>query len=144
MSILPRTAGPAAIFFWSHGVFVKLFLLGIAGAAGALARYALAGLVQRFGNGSFPYGTMVVNLLGCFLFGIIWALAEERMLISSQTRIILLVGFMGAFTTFSTFAFETTQMLRDSEWTFAAINMVFHNVLGILVLVIGMRVGRLF
>jgi CrcB protein len=125
-------------------VFLKLLMLGIAGAAGALARYALAGVVQRLGNGSFPYGTLAVNLLGCFLFGLIWALAEDRLLISSQTRLILLVGFMGAFTTFSTFAFETTQMLRDSEWMFAAVNMVFHNVLGILVLVVGLRVGRLF
>ncbi len=125
-------------------MFFKLCLLGIAGAAGALARYALAGLVQRFTTASFPYGTMVVNLLGCFLFGLIWALAEDRLLISSQTRIILLVGFMGAFTTFSTFAFETTQMLRDSEWMLAAVNIAFHNVVGILVLVIGLRVGRLF
>ncbi|MFA5864706.1 MAG: fluoride efflux transporter CrcB [Phycisphaerae bacterium] len=123
---------------------LKLIYLGLAGAAGALARYALAGVVQRFTNGAFPWGTLVVNLLGCFLFGLIWALAEDRFLISSQTRIILLVGFMGAFTTFSSFAFETTQMLRDSEWLWAGFNIAFQNLIGILFLVVGMRVGRLF
>ncbi len=122
----------------------KLLFIGLAGAAGALARYALAGFVQRFGNGSFPFGTVVVNLLGCFLFGLVWALAEDRLIISSQMRIILLVGFMGAFTTFSTFAFETTQMLRDAQWFSAVVNLTVQNVIGILALIVGLRIGRLF
>jgi fluoride exporter len=123
---------------------VKVLLIGVAGAAGALARYGLSGLVQRFGNGTFPWGTLVVNLTGCFLFGLIWSIGEDRIAIGGHLRIILLVGFMGAFTTFSTLAFETTQMLRDAEWLRAGFNVAFHNIVGILVLIVGLKVGRLF
>ena len=94
----------------------QIVLLAVAGAAGTLARYWLSGFVHRVCGASFPWGTLAVNVVGCLLFGFFWTLAEERMLISSQTRIVVLTGFMGAFTTFSTFAFETAQMLSDAEW----------------------------
>jgi fluoride exporter len=121
----------------------KLALLAVAGAAGTLARYGLSGLVQRWHPTSFPWGTLAVNGLGCLLFGIIWALSEERMLIGGSARMVLLVGFMGAFTTFSTFAFETTQMLDDSQWMMAASNLIVQNVCGIILLLVGIAVGRL-
>ena len=81
---------------------------------------------------------------GAWLFGVVWSLAEERMLISGATRSVLLVGFMGAFTTFSTFAFETGQMLDDSQWLTAAANLLAQNVLGVALVLVGMAVGRLF
>jgi CrcB protein len=121
----------------------KLAWLAGAGAVGTLARYGLSGLVQRLLPTEFPWGTLAVNALGCLLFGIVWSLAEERMLISGQTRIILLIGFMGAFTTFSTFAFETGQMLDDSEWLLAAANILLQNVLGIFLVLAGMALGKL-
>src|SRR5690349_844226 len=89
----------------------RLLLLGATGAVGTLARYWLSGIVQRIAGAGFPWGTLVVNGLGCFVFGFVWTLAEDRLLIGGQTRLILLVGFMGAFTTFSTYIFETQQML---------------------------------
>jgi fluoride exporter len=122
----------------------KLTLLAIAGAVGTLARYWLSGLVQRLQPTLFPWGTFAVNGLGCFLFGIVWALAEERMVISGQTRLILLVGFMGAFTTFSTFAFETSQLLDDSQWLLASANILLQNVLGIALVLLGIALGRAF
>ena len=122
----------------------RLTWLAVAGAVGTLARYGLSGMVQRLQPTLFPWGTFAVNGLGCLLFGIIWALAEERMIISGQTRLILLVGFMGAFTTFSTFAFETSQMLDDSQWLFAAANLLVQNVLGIALVLLGIAMGRLF
>lgn len=122
----------------------EIVLLGIAGALGALSRYGLSGMVQWLFGERFAWGTLVVNGLGCFLFGFIWMLAaEERMLISGQTRFIVLTGFMGAFTTFSTFAFETTRYLNDSQWTLAAGNLIGQNVLGLLCVFIGMAAGRL-
>ena len=111
---------------------------------GTLARYGLGGLVQRLQPSAFPWGTLVVNALGCFLFGIVWTLAEERMVISGQTRLILLIGFMGSFTTFSTYAFETSQMLDDSEWLLAAVNLLAQNVLGVVLVLVGIAVGRIF
>ena len=117
--------------------------LAVAGAAGTLCRYGLSGLVSRLASEKFPWGTLAVNALGCFLFGVVWTIAaEDRMLISSETRTILLVGFMGAFTTFSTFAFETGGMLRDSEWWPAAANLLAHNLLGLACIFLGFAVGR--
>jgi CrcB protein len=121
----------------------RLVLLAIAGAVGTLARYWLGGLVQRIAGESFPWGTLVVNVLGCLLFGLVWPLAEERMLISGQTRIVILVGFMGAFTTFSTFAFETEQMLSDVEWVRGLGNIALQNVLGIAAVGLGFVIGRI-
>ncbi len=121
----------------------KLLALAVAGTLGTLARYGLGGLVQRLHESAFPWGTLVVNALGCFLFGVVWALAEERLVISGETRLVLLVGFMGAFTTFSTYAFETSAMLRDAEWLLAAGNLLAHNVLGIACFFVGVALGRL-
>jgi fluoride exporter len=120
----------------------ELTLLAVFGALGTLARYGLSGWVQRLGGAGFPWGTLAVNALGCLLFGLVWALAEERLLISGQTRFILLTGFMGAFTTFSTFAFESSQMLRDGEWLLAGLNLVAQNLLGLLCMAAGIAVGR--
>ncbi len=121
----------------------KLLLIAAAGAVGTLARYGLSGVVQRFTNSELPWGTVAVNLLGCLVFGTFWSLMESRLSISGETRTIILVGFMGAFTTFSTFAFETTQMLRDSQWLWAAGNLTVQNFVGIAALFLGLAIGRL-
>jgi fluoride exporter len=120
----------------------KLLLLALAGALGTLARYGLGGLVQSHVGKVFPWGTVVVNLLGCLLFGLVWASLEERWPTSGETRAIILIGFMGAFTTFSTFMFETQQLLRDAEWLWAAGYFTLHNVGGFVALVAGLAVGR--
>ncbi len=122
----------------------QLGLLAVAGALGTLCRYGMSGFLQRVCGVGFPWGTMAVNLLGCLLFGFIWTLAEERLIISGQTRFIVLTGFMGAFTTFSTFAFESDALLRDSEWLLAAGNILGQNVLGMLCVFLGFFIGRLF
>jgi fluoride exporter len=123
----------------------KLLLLAATGAAGTLARFGLSGLVQRIGPSSgFPWGTFAVNAVGCLLFGIVWSLAEERLIISGATRAIVLVGFMGAFTTFSTFAFETGQMLDDAQWLAAAGNLLLQNVAGVALLLVGIALGKIF
>lgn len=121
----------------------KLLLLFLAGGCGALARYGLSGLVHHCWGSALPIGTFAVNLLGCLLFGVVWTLADERLIISGETRFLLLTGFMGAFTTFSTFAFETSNLLRDAEWGFAAGNILGQNVLGIACVILGMALGKL-
>ena len=121
----------------------ELAWLAVAGAVGTLARYGLAGLVQKYAGAGFPWGTLAVNALGCFLFALVWTMAEERLLISAQTRFILLTGFMGAFTTFSSFAFESGQLLRETEWALLAANIAAQNVLGLGCLLLGFAAGRL-
>jgi fluoride exporter len=120
----------------------KLFLLCAAGTLGTLARYGMSGVVQRLCGEAFPWGTLAVNALGSFLFGVVWSLADERSVISGETRFIVLTGFMGAFTTFSTFAFETSQQLRDSEWLLACGNITVQLVLGLVLMVAGIALGR--
>jgi CrcB protein len=121
----------------------KLAWLAFAGALGTLARFALSGLVQRLHESEFPWGTLAVNALGCFLFGFVWPLAEERLLISGETRAIILTGFMGAFTTFSTFAFETSSLARDAEWLTMTGNLLAQNGLGLACVVLGAALGRM-
>ncbi len=120
----------------------QLVALAAAGALGTLSRYVVGGLVHMLCGEKFPWGTLTVNAVGCFLFGLVWTLAEQRLVISGPTRIVLLTGFMGAFTTFSTFAFETGEFLRDSEWMLAALNLLGHNLLGITCVLAGFALGR--
>jgi fluoride exporter len=115
----------------------------LAGSLGTLARYGFSGLVQRAAGPGFPWGTLAVNVTGCFLFGLVWALAEHRLTMSGEIRTVVLMGFMGAFTTFSSFAFETAQLLRDSQWVLAASNIVAQNMIGIAGLLLGLGVGRM-
>lgn len=125
-------------------VLIKLALLACAGALGTLARYLVSGIVQRHAGSAFPWGTFAVNAIGCFFFGLIWALAEERLVISGEVRFLILTGFMGAFTTFSTYAFETEAMLRDAEWFAATGNILAQNGVGFLFVFLGMAAGKLF
>ncbi len=120
----------------------KITLLFVAGGIGCLARYGLAGFVQRLYGGEFPLGTLIVNLLGCLLFGFVWTLADDRLVISGETRFIILTGFMGSFTTFSTFAFESNVLMRDSEWLYFSGNLLLHMVVGLLAINLGMVLAR--
>ncbi|MCK9362012.1 MAG: CrcB family protein [Syntrophales bacterium] len=120
----------------------KIVLLSIAGALGTLSRYGFAGLIQRCSGASFPWGTFAVNMAGCFLAGLFWTLSENRWAVSGETRIILLVGFMGSFTTFSAMILETGMLLRSAEWVSAAANLAIQNGLGLAVLLAGMALGR--
>ena len=122
----------------------KLSLLFVAGGLGALARFGLSSVIHRWYEGSFPLGTFVINILGCLLFGMIWSLAEDREIIKVEYRAIILTGFMGAFTTFSTYAFETTGLMRDSAWLMAIANVLGQTILGLIAVTVGMAAGRLF
>ena len=125
-------------------MFKEIGLLALAGAMGTVARYGVSHLIHRSFGGHFPWGTVTVNMTGCFLFGLIWTLAEDRTVISSQSRLLLLTGFMGAFTTFSTFAFETSYFLQKAEWQSAAGNAVGQLVTGVALVFLGTATGRLF
>jgi len=120
----------------------KLLWLAVAGAIGTLSRYALAGFVQRLAGGVFPWGTLAVNGLGCFVFGVIWAMAGERLALGPELRTIVLVGFLGAFTTFSALISESGLLAMDSEWLWATANLLGQNVLGIVTFFLGLLLGR--
>lgn len=120
----------------------ELGWLALAGALGTLARFGLSGLVQRVCGSRFPWGTTFVNLTGCFLFGLIWMLAEDRRWIHPQLRLVLLTGFMGAFTTFSTYAFETGALLQAGQGWRAVANAFGQLLAGVLFVFLGLAAGR--
>lgn len=120
----------------------KILMLAVAGMCGTLARYWLSGAVYGIMGREFPWGTAAVNLLGCLLFGLAWVMADERQLLRPETRLVILVGFMGAFTTFSSLIFETSELMRGAQWARAALNIVGQNILGFAAFAIGATLGR--
>jgi CrcB protein len=98
---------------------------------GAVARYALGGLVHRLYDGAFPLGTLAVNTLGCIVIGLLTTLADDRGVLSSHLRLFLFIGILGGFTTFSSFGYETFTLLRDGLLRTAFANVVANTVLGL-------------
>jgi fluoride exporter len=112
----------------------KIILIGLAGLIGTLCRYWLSGLVARQYGETFPWGTLVVNVMGCFLAGSLFYLMEERFLVRPTLRTVILIGLLGGFTTFSSFGLQTFTLLREGEFALAALNVTLSNVLGLVML----------
>lgn len=121
---------------------MRIALLIVFGTAGTLARYGLQGLVQERTGPGFPSGTLAVNLIGCFLLGGIAEYALEHLTIPPEWRIGMTVGFFGAFTTFSTFSWETAKMLEDGEWRRAAVYVLASVIGGLVAVFFGMRIAH--
>jgi len=122
----------------------NVLIIAVAGATGAVSRHYLGMAVQRFTGSDFPWGVLVVNGLGCFVFGLFVGLVEYRWPVSEGTRLLVLAGFLGSFTTFSTFAFNTTQLFVERHWMLALGNILLQNVLGISLLLLGLFLPRLW
>ena len=110
---------------------LKLLIVGLGGFLGAIARYGLSGLVHRVANGSFPTGTFAVNVLGCFLIGGLMCLVEQRQFFAPETRLFLLIGFLGSFTTLSTVGYETFEFIRAGDIRMAVVSGTANLVLGV-------------
>ena len=112
------------------------------GILGTFARYFLSGFVYRVLGTTFPFGTLAVNLIGCFLIGFLAVLAEEKFLLGPAARVFLMIGFCGAFTTFSTFMLETANLTKDGENLYAFLNIALSVILGFLVFRLGVMLAR--
>jgi len=121
---------------------VRTIWVGVAGFFGAIARYALGGFISERVGGAFPWETFVINISGCFALGFIFTLLTERFLPHPTLRIALTVGFLGAYTTFSTFAFETMRLAEDGAVVFAALNLFASVGAGLLAVYAGTWAGR--
>lgn len=119
-----------------------MFFLVLAGGLGALSRYAISSWIHGQTGGGFPWGTMAVNVTGCLLFGLLWSLAEERYLLPKTLSFIVLTGFVGSFTTFSTMTFETLNLIRTSSWLAALLYLGLGQVLGIIAAVAGIEMAK--
>jgi CrcB protein len=126
------------------GAHLRLFLIAVFGAIGTLARYGLQGLVQIRTGSTFPYGTLLINLTGCFLLAILYQSTLNRLVISPDLRVAIGVGFFGGYTTFSSFGWETAKLLEDGEWFRATTYVTASVVAGILLSVAGIRLANRF
>jgi CrcB protein len=120
----------------------KILALAAAGALGTLARYWLVNLVHRATKATFPAGTLVVNILGCFLIGLVMGLVRERQAFSPEARVVIVTGLLGGFTTFSAFGYETLDLLRGGEIALAGANVAGNVVVGVLAVGAGAAAGR--
>jgi CrcB protein len=111
---------------------LKLLIIGAGGFIGSVSRYLISGTVYRImGKPYFPYGTLAVNLLGCFLIGLLSGVSETRQLFNPEMRLFLFIGLLGGFTTFSTFGYEVFSFARDGQMLSSLVNILLHVFLGL-------------
>jgi CrcB protein len=121
----------------------QLIAVGAGGCIGAIARYWLSGAAHRWLGSGFPYGTLLVNVIGCLVFGSIWGLVEFRQWFSPTARLFLTTGILGGMTTFSTFGYETFALVRDEEYGLALVNVSTNVVIGVVAVMAGWFVAKL-
>lgn len=120
----------------------NMVMVAIGGGIGTLARYLVSGLdYNKYSSGVFPFGTLVVNLSGSFIIGLLWGLSE-RFYLSPNVRIFIFIGVLGGYTTFSTLSLETFNLLRNNEYRVAFLNIFLSNFVGIALVLTGFMISR--
>jgi CrcB protein len=119
-------------------------IVAVGGALGAVSRYLLGLLAINRWGALFPYGTMLANFLGCFIIGLFMTLVLERLEISPYWRLLVVTGFCGGLTTFSSFSYESLRLLQSGEYLLGALNVVLNMVIGFGLTIFGMYVATKF
>ncbi len=122
---------------------MQVLLVGVGGFAGAVARWLVDGWISERNPTAFPLGTFAINLAGSFVLGLLFAWVIERDLLTPEVRGPVMIGFLGAFTTFSTFMLESWRLVEDGAWALALLNLGGSVVLGLVAVLGGLAVGRL-
>ena len=123
---------------------IRLLWVGAGGFIGAVSRYVVSGMFYRlFGKAWFPYGTLAVNVIGCLLIGFLSGLAEDRQLFSPELRLLVFIGILGGFTTFSTFGYEIFTFARDGQILSSIINLMLHIILGLGAVWLGFSISKM-
>ncbi len=123
---------------------VELAAIAIGGALGAVSRYFAVGLVTDWLGKSFPFGTMAVNITGSFLIGVMYILVVQKLHAMPELRAILVVGFLGSFTTFSTFSLETFSLIEQGNLSQAGLYTLSSLVMGVLAVWAGISIAKIF
>lgn len=115
----------------------------VGGGIGATLRYLLGGVVYRFMGTEFPYGTLLVNVSGCFFIGLLMSVFEDRFVVQPTLRLFLTIGILGGFTTFSTFSYETMALLREGSYLRGTANVLYSMINGLGATWLGTVIGKL-
>lgn len=121
---------------------MQYLLVGLGGFAGAIARYAIDGWVTRLTQAEFPWGTLAINVSGSLLIGVLFAASVERATLPGDVRAPVMIGFVGAYTTFSTYVLESWRLVEDGSWMLGLANVFGSVALGLIAVVIGLVIGR--
>ena len=125
-----------------YNALMNILLVFVGGGLGAAARYILQGAVYRVTGAGFPYGTLIVNILGCFVIGLLMSSMEERFMAAPSLRVFLTVGILGGFTTFSSFSYESMMLLREGDIIAGGLNIVLSVVICLGATWLGLGLGR--
>jgi fluoride exporter len=120
----------------------RTLVVGVGGFLGSAARYLVQGVVYRFLPADFPYATFFINVSGCYAIGFLGVLAQEMFLVGPTARLFLMVGILGGYTTFSTFGYETMELVREGSGFLAAVNGIGQVVLGLVAVWAGGATAR--
>jgi CrcB protein len=120
----------------------SFILVGIGGFIGSIARYLVAVAMSGVISSSFPWPTLIANVAGCFLIGVIFAVSDRGSLLSPEWRIFLTTGFCGGFTTFSTFSYESLRLLQDGEYVYVSAYVLASVIVGLLATLLGVYLIR--
>lgn len=123
-------------------MIASLCLIASGGALGAMARFLTVSIAQRILGVTFPYGTFLVNALGSLMIGLFMGFFFERIAEAQAWRLFVVVGFLGAYTTFSSFAWETWSLYQDGAWFAALVNMLANNLITLLMVILGTHFAR--
>ncbi len=124
---------------------IKILYVGIGGFFGSISRYIISGLVYKFVDKPwFPFGTLAVNIFGCFLIGFLSGISENRQFFNPEIRALVFIGFLGGFTTFSTFGYEIFKFAQDGQILSSLANIAMHLVLGIGSVWLGYSISKVF
>jgi CrcB protein len=121
---------------------LTIVLVGLGGFAGAVSRYLVDGFVSDRTGGGFPWGTLVINATGTFVLGLLFAMTTERAILPAEIRAPLMIGYLGAYTTFSTYLLESWRLVEDGAWALALANLGGSIAIGLVAVAAGMIIGR--
>ena len=121
---------------------MRLLMIAIGGALGALARYGVSTAIQDRLPAGFPWGTFIVNLTGCFVMGVVATLLTERTMANPNLRYLIPIGFIGAYTTFSAFEYDTFRALTEGAWVAGLLNVLASVIVGYAALWAGVSLAR--
>lgn len=121
----------------------KILYISIGAVLGANARYWLSDWAAQKWGPTFPYGTLIINITGSLLLGLFLTLSTERFLVDPRIRLMIAVGFLGAYTTFSTYSMESFNLISHGEWLLGLLNLLGSSILGILAVGLGVALGKL-